>query len=414
VTSIKAWVHSFAIATKRKETPKYTVAQTDRRKGVIQKATSKTGTIFTADNETLKEEIRRRKPHTFTKEIPKEADEPEILWSPNTESGYALLEEPEPVVESQPTNVQVEYKKQPVPPPIFVEPTMPPPMVAPEPVAEPIQAPVITVTVPSTPPIAAAPVTPPPAQAEPVIEPAATPTLPPEEVLNDTDRSPASPRFSLPNLNTNLLTLSVIGIVGAGALIFVIVRIIISLTVPATTIINTPPATHIIEAATTVDLVLPSLTESALTESIMTAQANATNITEVRFTDQAGIPIETSDLLSLFGFRSNPNLNQSITDVRLLVLRSGTAVIFTVTDPATTFGSLLAWEPTMAADVSALLNIPELSTTNRFTDQTIGSIDIRILMSGEKQVLVYGFIDENTVVIAPHTGIFAEIIGSNQ
>ena len=48
VTSIKSWFKKLSAYQKRKKTPTYTVPETTSRKGVIQRATSKTGTIFIA------------------------------------------------------------------------------------------------------------------------------------------------------------------------------------------------------------------------------------------------------------------------------------------------------------------------------------------------------------------------------
>lgn len=57
--SLTSWFKN-ATKPKKKKTPKYSVPEANHRKGVIQKATTKTGSIFTADSETLKEHIRLR------------------------------------------------------------------------------------------------------------------------------------------------------------------------------------------------------------------------------------------------------------------------------------------------------------------------------------------------------------------
>jgi len=58
LTGIASWLTSFK--KKKKAAPKMAIPETRRRKGVIQEATTKTGTIFTADGDTLKERIRER------------------------------------------------------------------------------------------------------------------------------------------------------------------------------------------------------------------------------------------------------------------------------------------------------------------------------------------------------------------
>ena len=116
VASIKNWFKNLSNKRKRRSIPTYNVPETDRRKGVIQKATSKTGTLFTADNETLKEQIRlrQRSGRAQTEEV-----EYETNWSPYTETGYNLLEAPEeteisdvPRWDSDTNNsVSLEFKK---------------------------------------------------------------------------------------------------------------------------------------------------------------------------------------------------------------------------------------------------------------------------------------------------------------
>jgi len=92
--SVKTWFKTFASNHKKKTVPKYSVTETNHRKGVIQKATSKTGTIFSSDSDTIKEHIRRRR--QIDKDNEKvEEHELETSWSPFTETGYALLEAPD-------------------------------------------------------------------------------------------------------------------------------------------------------------------------------------------------------------------------------------------------------------------------------------------------------------------------------
>ena len=119
-TSLNTWIKG--LQKKKKDTaPKYTVVDSERRKGVIQKATTKTGSIFTADSETLAEEVRRRQTTAVTR---KSSQDGEISWTPNTEVGYPLLP-------GTTTNVQVEFKKRTIPAPEIVEPAYVPPPIPP-------------------------------------------------------------------------------------------------------------------------------------------------------------------------------------------------------------------------------------------------------------------------------------------
>lgn len=89
--SLKGWFKELQKNREEKKKPKYTVPETTRRKGVIQKATSQTGKIATADHDSLQERIRQR----LQKEIVgfgNETKEDHITWTPNTEPGFPLLE----------------------------------------------------------------------------------------------------------------------------------------------------------------------------------------------------------------------------------------------------------------------------------------------------------------------------------
>jgi hypothetical protein len=83
--SIKSWFADKKKAHAAKKAPKYTVPETTRRKGVIQRATSQTGKFTSSDFESIQERIRNRK---------KEDQKPEATttWSANTEPGFPLLE----------------------------------------------------------------------------------------------------------------------------------------------------------------------------------------------------------------------------------------------------------------------------------------------------------------------------------
>ena len=116
-TSIDKWVKGLT-KKKKKKTPRLAVPETSRRKGVIQAATTKTGTIFTADSDTLKERIKARQ-----RAAEKIGDEPETIWTPNTDPGFALLEgeHPDPTKEEaeepadRTENVAVAFKKRATP-----------------------------------------------------------------------------------------------------------------------------------------------------------------------------------------------------------------------------------------------------------------------------------------------------------
>lgn len=427
--SIDAWVRELFAGLKKKEAPKYTITETERRKGVIQKATSKTGSIFTADNETLKEEIRRRQ----QADLYKKEHTPEITWSANTDAGFALLEahNQTPV---QTANVQVEFKKRTtapvttivvpkIPEPVFVAPIVTevpkPAPVAPEepvtpweatprPVAPPQEVPSTTFT---EMPLAPMP--------QPVIIP--KPTIESQPIYEAPVQTRERRQFSFPGLedlkrlNTNALTITIVGFVSGFIIVAFVVRGLIGIIIPDSTLSqNTPEAVAIIPSAIITDVTLSPLTQTALIETIRNQTSVDLSLKEMRFVDLSGNVIPTQTLLQLFAFNTNPNFNQSVTDFHVATVGTQKALVFNVTDPTTVFGALLEWESIMARDLGALFNITPLQNNTNFVDQTIGQSDLRILMAGEEQILVYGFINKNTVVITENTNVITDILSRQQ
>src|SRR3989338_6695969 len=91
IKSISDWYLAKKQDYKAKKIPKYTVPDTTRRKGIIQKATSKTGKFASSDFSSIQERILERKANAAAKALGD--DEPDTIWTANTEPGFALLAE---------------------------------------------------------------------------------------------------------------------------------------------------------------------------------------------------------------------------------------------------------------------------------------------------------------------------------
>lgn len=87
------------------------------------------------------------------------------------------------------------------------------------------------------------------------------------------------------------------------------------------------------------------------------------------------------------------------------------------------FAGMLAWEPTMAQDLSALYPSYGFLTGNstttpvappaapRFVDETVQSHDVRALKDSQNRtILLYGFRDQNTLIIARDETAFAVLL----
>lgn len=398
IESVQKWFKEMSASSKQKSAPKYTVVDTERRKGVIQKATTKTGTIFTADNETLKEEIRRR-----NLEQPKQVIEPDITWSPNTEVGYSLL-----TGFSQPANVAVEFKKRAAPEPVVVAAPVytPPPVTVPPPeLVEP--------TIPEqiiTPEFV-------PEVVEPVDDNLATPPSIPE---TEEDYPLTTPEAhyrikslgDVTKLNTNLLSLGIVSAIAAVIIVVIIGKALIGIVFDTSPQMSVQPATSLGVGSTVTDIALNIPTREALIIALQQIPVTEQAKQEFRITDTDGTPLPKLVLLPLLGLSNTGSLSQTIDEVHILQNGTTRSIIFSVTDATTAFGSLLAWEGYMVDTLGPILNITRPTDTLAVSDRTVQNTDIRIFTADTTEVLVYGFVNANTVLITKDIPSFTAILGS--
>ena len=401
IEAVRSWFKKMSADAKQKPTPKYTVVDTERRKGVIQKATTKTGTIFTADNETLKEEIRRRN----WKKQATDSDEPDITWSPNIEVGYPLLDSGLP----KPSNVNVEFKRRVeptpvvppaptviVPPHVFVEPTIPEPVVVPEPaiVAPPPEA---------------------PTEPEPIVSyvEELEPEPEPEYALTTPEAHYRIRSIGdVTKLNTNLLSIGVVGIVAGIIIVILVGRLLVGFILADDPLGDVLPATPIALGTSVTDLTLDAPTQEALLIALQQIPDDVRAQHEFRIVDRKGLPLQKSVLLPLLGFTNSGSLSQTIVDLHILYTQDTRGIVFTVTDATTAFGSLLAWEVYMVDSLGPILNIIPTTETIVVSDRTIANTDVRIFTAGDQEMLVYGFIGANKVLITKDLPSFTATLGS--
>ena len=409
VTSMKSWWEKVRQKRKKKKVPKYVLPETHRRKGVIQKATSKTGTLFTADNETLKEQIRRRQAQANS-ELDDELD---IEWSPYTEPGYGLLAAPESEAEPEPApdvteNVTVEYRR--------------PRMVAAEPAARPVEK-----RPPAEPP--APPATPKPAP-PPEEPPHEKPAIPKPKIISPTQSvetapeppaaEPAKPtpptrRGASPisRFDTNTLTvILLITVIGFVAILFASRVIMQQLqTWSGEEIAVTQPTESILPEATVTPLTVSADSLDQLPELISTGVENApAGLVELAIIAPTGDELTPAYLFETLRFRTLATLRQSLTASRFVTVNHSTpAILVQFVDQNTVRGGLLDWEANLPGDVRVLYDIP-VEATAAFTDTQVQGVDVRVLEHDERVVLVYGIIGDNTALIAPTLASFSQII----
>jgi hypothetical protein len=433
--SIGRWFADLRQKQVASKIPKYTVPETSHRKGVIQRATSKTGKFASADAPSIHERIRLRKERA----IPKT---PTTIWTANTEPGFPLLE----AGENKISNVKVVLKKSfhnlTEPALIKDAPTKPtaPEIASPKVIAEPLPnirgtvrevvvAPIVSTPAPTEikkPIIVAEPViTAPTPKIEATViqrtEPASvTLTEETEEIVEEkvTQLRPTNIREWLFSRNINTISIGVFGAVLALIIVSVSGYFWISSKLPDPSLNTTPDYQTLIEGP--LQLVYPkTLTRAGLFEEVINSfQTTEGDVAQQIFVaSQNGQTLLKSEtVIETLDFSLDPAFLKSISYIYFGGLRKSVPFILLDTaDYTTARGGMLNWETSIYEDLSPLFNYNQLYDagsikTAVFTDSVIEKNDVRILrtLSGS-ELLVYGLINRDIIVITTNTTAFTEI-----
>jgi hypothetical protein len=445
---------------KRANQPLYVVPETNRRKGVIQEATSQTGKTFTSDYEQLKERLRLRAA------VPEPSDEADIIWTPQTEPGFPLLTGAvQPVEDSGFANavsnvvfepkrsittqkpVQLDTASEVVKPQIITRQAPEatnqarPPAVAPTPQAPniPSPPPVPTITqavspiapvktpspaLPIKPAVSPLTTAPPPAPTSVTFPPAvperqlpATPevTVPNYESSTDPEFTAEPPvdasrkdnsntRWSINQLSTNAMALGITGLLVVVTLLgFGVTTLIRTLSSDTT---DTTLATAQPTSLTTANLVsVPYniLDPASLADTILTTLQSSPTAGELVVVDQAGAPWQPEQVFAALNLSVGTGFQAAVETVRFV--RTGPeryGLVFTFSNPTHVQGNLLTWEPALGRELTFLFGTTGAVT---FTDQTQAGIDLRVAGTS----ITYGLIDGRIGIIAKEPEHFTTI-----
>lgn len=384
-TSLRSWFLGLKEKYFTKKVPKYTVPESSLRKGVIQKATSKTGKITTFDHSSLQERIRDRQDRVAPKT-------PSTSWSPNTEPGFLLLESPEGI-----SNVQVEPRKS------FRTIAVPPPQPESVPVPVPqVQAPVVLPTVSEPVPTPAATPTPAPLQPEPevpapVVTPQKSVSLVPTTRLRDW----------LFALNTNLMSLGLAGLVLAVTLVSAIGYFWFRDHFAEQAIVSRPDFPNLLSAPLELAY-MPTLdyetVHTRINELLAANESQTIQIGVVATKDETTL-VPVPALLETLGFEVSAVFGRSISTLYFGELADGTPfIVFKATDATVARGGMLAWENTLYQDTLSILahgaSAQNLPKEVAYTDIIIANTDARQLATPDgKEYLVYSLTKDNVVII---------------
>lgn len=92
-------------------------------------------------------------------------------------------------------------------------------------------------------------------------------------------------------------------------------------------------------------------------------------------------------------------------------------IILSVADFGASYSGMLKWENKMIADLGELFDIPSFQNTSLYTfkDEALKNKDLRIAVDRSgKTVLVYSFIDKNTLIITVNENVFTSLLHAYQ
>lgn len=430
ITSIKRWFEKEKKALAVKKTPKYSVPDSSLRKGVIQKATSKTGRFATADFDSIQERIKKRN------QIIEEQSNITTTWSPHTETGFFLLEAPTP---TPVTNVQVESRKS------FTSPTTPitvPKEITDEPVVEAlpetttvddnrwntdeVSQPIVTTDTEPTYSVTSNEISDEIneltesieetsgnqsetyIESEPVAEAESVEVETQIENVNLEDNA----RFNVPIkvlsdeeekvswfrrrefwLSTNIMTLAV-----ATVMIFIIATGTIMLLSNNQGNDTTPSSlSPILNKKNISSLEISSLDIESLTEAFTTIEATVDETVELVPTID-GVEITSKNIFSLLYPTADISFIHAVKKIHLGYSEQQVPfIIFNYSDEQAIFGGMLVWEHTMMRDLSGILGNSSDGDLD-FTDDNISNHDVRHISAEGQDVLVYGIIDNSVII----------------
>ena len=123
------------------------------------------------------------------------------------------------------------------------------------------------------------------------------------------------------------------------------------------------------------------------------------------------------DIISLLAPNIPSSLSRSFENKYMLGIYSFDTnepfIILTTNDFSTSFAGMLKWEDNITTDIGRIFSISQnaLATNSTFSDETLKNKDLRVLKnSSGKTVLLYSFIDKNTLIITTNENIFTAIL----
>ena len=147
-------------------------------------------------------------------------------------------------------------------------------------------------------------------------------------------------------------------------------------------------------------------------------QLPVNSVLYLNIVDSLGNPEKIENVFALIAPLIPPSLARSFDGEYMFGIYSFDTnepfLILTTNDFASSWSGMLKWEKDIIIDFGKLFSLPQNigPTSNQFKDETQRNKDLRVLRAANgKTVLLYSFIDKNTLVITANESIFNAIVG---
>ena len=431
--SISAWFTKLKKSLKPKKNT-YSVTKTERRKGVVQKATSKTGTIFTADSDTLKEQIKARQ-----RAEKREHEDDDLTWSPYTEPGYPLLEgeeaesndprvlkvavtpktsvvKPKPVIKSTDKIAELKEEKE--------EPTKEELDALEEEnkkaeakaleekakkEAEEVKEEVVEEKVKPEPEETTPEETP-----EQSLEDEILDVLSPEEDGEEVEEEEEQ-EWNLEDVDlkdTNTLAMLIVGVfLALGVFGFVLFGIFGFGSDEGETMTKVE-AVPTYQDASISDVIIFNLTFNEIVGRINTTLVSepTDKTIEYQFVNARSHAVPGDVLMETIRTVNNDGFADTVSELRFVKTADGErALVLTTSDATMTLGGMLNWEDSLYSDVGSILDIQNSipPSAGEFVDTKVGKLDARALEFDSNTLLIYAIVNGTDVIIASDRSVLA-------
>lgn len=169
-----------------------------------------------------------------------------------------------------------------------------------------------------------------------------------------------------------------------------------------------------------IKIALASSTEDNIISTIVRERENfKLPINSVLYvnTVNENVPVDTSKILSVLAPSAPSSLVRSFYNKYMLGIYSYDTnevfLILSVNDYASSYSGMLKWEKDMPKDLAKIFSVDQdfLTRTYSFSDLSIKNKDLRIIRDDAgKTIMLYSFIDKETLLITKNEKIFGAIL----